>query len=100
MNIDQTIRELLGSFKKLINYTKPNAYSLDNSIKFIQVDNVQMSVDLAMNGVYTFVITREPDLGLKVLLDERFHLLSVPIFVGHPQDILKTILNAVNKLEG
>ena len=99
MNIEQTVIELLEPLKKLINFTKPNPYSLDGGMKFVQVGNVQMSVDLATNGVYTFVITREPDLGLKVLLDGSFHLLNVPIFVGPPREILKTVINAINKLK-
>lgn len=99
MKTEQAFFELVEPFKKLIVRTRPAVYDPNGWLSFIQVGDVKMSVDLASNEIYTFVITREPDLGLKVSVDKQFRFFAVPVVIGDMDVIRETAINAINALK-
>lgn len=99
MKTEQAFSKLVEPFKKLITHTKPAQSDPHGWMSFVQVGDVKMSVDLATNGIYTFVITREPDLGLKVSVDKRFKLYEIPVVIGEMEVIVTTAIEAITKLK-
>lgn len=87
-------------FKKLVRCANAEHPSENSWMKFYQVGDVKVGVELGINGYYAFVITREPDLGLKVLANRTLRSLEFVVSVGDLDSAVRTAIRAINQLEG
>lgn len=99
MDIVNRLNELRDPLKQLVNKVKPDWATEYNWFSFARSEGALLSVERDRHGVFTFLITKEPGLALKVTLDQELVNFGKPVSIGTTEDLLNMIVSAINKLK-
>lgn len=99
MDIVNRLTELRGPLEQLVNKLKPDWTTEYNWFSFARSEGALLSVERDKHGIFTFLITKEPGLALKVTLDHQLINFGKPVTIGTTDDLVNMIVNAIDKLK-